>query len=446
MAVIEVVDAARRPPTITSGPFSPLLFPVPRRMVVLPAVALAVATAAFTAVGQQWAFVSLPHASGLPRASLQITGPFVAAVVAAVSAALTNRARPTSSAAAARFDNALPIRVWAIMTITSCGGFLVGGGVGVAVLVPQAAAGSPDYLELVTSPLQLMWIMALGFLVGRLWPRWFGPIVAVVAVALYTWILPVLVDPLLPSTMVSVGQEFLFPGTPAWQHEPFRIHVYAALMAWWILATAALVLVALRWSGIQSGTRRWRRAAPAACAATVAYVGVVVVVQTPLFGPLASESPVCTTESGVTVCLSAEEVSQDAPVRAAALAAMSRVAVQPSETDPVEVRSVQADTREPAEGDPFVVPVTSTDGADGVFSAVAGQLAGLDHCPPGEWTTSIHWSLALTQWIDGDITPATHAADEITLFFRDQPQEEIAAWYAANEAALTACAYDGGDT
>lgn len=434
-------------PTQTRAVRNPF-FPIPLRYIVPPALLLAAFTTFYViAVPEGWAFISLPHVSGLPRASVQISGPFVAGAVAAITSALTDPAHPSSSAVAKNFSRVLTLRIVVTLIATLGLSALVAGLIAALAIAPGADGGALDVLELLTAPIQLTWIISLSVLIGRLAPGWTAPVLAIVVTASYIWVLPVVASIILPATPHSVGYEFLFPGTPAWQHEPFSLGPYGIVIIWWLAATVSVVLLSLWYSETAQDERRSSRSfALGSCVVTVALLALVVAGRMPFFQELAAEEPICREASEIEVCVSQEEVSQEQQVRAAVIAAMDRLDLSATGSAPVEVWSVQARLRAPdhvvADGT-FVVPITSTDGAAGVFDEVAGRLSGLDQCGVSGSPAGLEWSLTLTMWIQGQITPEISAADPVTLALRDATQAEVIAWYADNREALSVCQYDG---
>lgn len=421
------------------------LWPVPRRFVVLPAcVVIALIIVHSTRASATMYFVSMPLVSGLPRSALAYVGPLIAATSAFIASSLLNPRNPMSSRSSRRFAGDLSRRVLTVLTVVFASSFLVAATSVTLWLSRHAASGSIDYVDIGLGVLQAGWCACVGVLLGRLAPQWLAPLLASVAVAAYALLMPAVVEPFLRPTSVSLGIEFLFPGTPAWQHEPFAPVTTAVLTAWWLLAIVATGWITMTVGRLQAGLRGGRGSIVLGIAAAVSFVLYVGAWQQPLVGELGQEAPVCLDETHLRTCVAIEEQPVLPAVREQAMRAYERLGIRP---DGVQLVSVQASKRGSHDLDAsltvHIVPVTALGGASTVLEEVAGQLSGLTQCVQAH-DDSVMWSLALAMWIAEDLDPElSRSGSRFFEPFGTATVEEVRAWYSANHEALAACAYDG---
>lgn len=406
----------------------------------------ATATAGFiVAAGSSWAFVSLPLLSGMPRASVAVSGPLAAATTAWVTARLLDPAFPAGSASAARRPIAAPLAVVGQMALAAGGGHLVGGALALGVLAQRAAGGSLDTAELVLGPLEIMASVLVGAIVGREARRWWAPAFAALAVLAAVYLLPLAMSGILPRRTFETGQTYLFLASTATQHPPLRTEPWLVVIVMWGSLVLTWLGVFLLRSAQACGTATLRQFGLLTTPLVLALVCSMEVAATgaPIYGALPPVAPVCRTEDGVRFCTAPEEAPVLDELIAAAAVPLGRAGEVGRVDAVISVQVANSHSSEELTESTVVVPVTAERGVENVRREVAGALSGLLRCDQNPSDEALGWSLTFAMWLADDPDLYALREDPLNAAFLSASGDAVHTWYAAHRSSLVTCTYEG---
>lgn len=297
-------------------------------------------------------------------------------------------------------------RVVLVLVGASVLGYLVGGMVLIAVSVPRALAGSVNWWELAFGPLHLIPCVLIGVLFGLIGSSWWLAPLSGLTVAAWVLVAPIVLGGLLPSHQYSVGHEFLFPGTPAFRHEPYAMGPFALMGLMWVLLSACVISVLRLVARVQSGDRVRAASLVVLGALAVALIGTFVMSSRPFYGQLPRGEMTCADSQGWEFCVADEEAdvlpdlvtgAQDVIERAGPLASVPHRVISVT----VWVWDGLPDS---FEYPTIVASVSNVAGAQNAHLDIATTLSGLDQCGAVDESNSdgIENALALAGWLVED--------------------------------------------
>ena len=425
-----------------------LTWPLPWWMPVVPALLTAGFTIWYITQARDWLYIAPSRLAGMPAESLMISGPALAAAAAWVSWRLAARTSPLANPVSRRASGRQALQVLGVLLGWIVPLFVLASVVGTWWIGTQVPAWSSYLIALALATTFLAFFVVGGFLTGLVLANWVAPLVALVGAA--AWLLPIPMTYGLvtgPDTR-GIGQ-LLFPAMVAMEHRPFTGPSPAVIVLLYVLVVAAIATLSY---GVQRSSARLGRGpliGSAVALGCLTLVGAWLPTVLPYpFAPASAEPVECSEfEEDLKVCLLPEQVPALADLEPELRVVLDRMDghLPDTFTTIASYTATEAMVERGSDPEQIISFSASSWGANSIAFDMAASIAGIPQCDPrpdGAGQQELASAFAFASWLAQDARwPLGDTPLEQQL--QQASDEQVLAWYTANEAAFLNCTFTG---